>query len=397
MSPRLPPVGNEIRGEPIKARAMPEEGVPDFDEKRQVMAKRYQRRNLLLSFSALILFALIVFASLPSGLSRDLEAWASSATRTAWATVALYVTVAYLSLAALALPLRISARMFDLKFGLSRQSWRSWILDRMKANALGFLFTLLAVEVLYWTIRTFGGLWWLSFWALATGFTILSSYLAPVLLLPLFYRVMKVDDPSIAERLQKLAERAGIRAVGVYNFASSPKTERGMAALAGLGRTRRILLSDHILQRHTAEEVEGILAHELAHHIQRDPLLYLVLSAALSLLGLYLTDLFLRLTMPSFGFTSLSAVSTLPLFVLFAIIFNTAVGPLGRYVSRRREARADLVAAELCQNPRALASALVKLHDQNLSDASPHSLVEALLYTHPSGRRRVDFLLSRLA
>jgi STE24 endopeptidase len=365
-----------------------------FDEERQTMARRYQRRTILLGLSALALLVFVALASLVLRLTHGLEAWAASLSPSPWAVVALYVVVAYLLLSLLALPIRAAARMSDLKFNLTRQSWPSWALDRLKAMAIGLAITLLVVETLYWTIRTFGDLWWPVFWALATLFTVLGGYLAPVIFLPLFYRVRRLEDESLVERLTELARRAGIHTIGVYEFASSPKTERGTAALAGLGRTKRILLSDHILRDYTPEEVEGILAHELAHHVQRDTQLYLLLSTAVSFLGLYLADLFLRRTMPAFGFSTMSEVSTLPLLVLFAMAFNAAIGPLSRYISRRREARADMLGAELCENPRALASALVKLHNQNLAYASPHPLVEALFYTHPSGRRRVSTLLS---
>ncbi|MFQ5837410.1 MAG: M48 family metalloprotease [Thermoplasmata archaeon] len=366
----------------------------EFDEDRQVMAKEYQRRAIVLTLLGLALFSLAAFAALPSALSLRLESWALSFSGSPWIVVALYVTPAYLLLTLLALPLRIIGRRSDLRFKLTKQSWHSWALDRLKSAAFGLLFTLVLAEALYWSIRGFGSLWWLVFWGLATAFAIATGYLAPVILLPLFYKVRKVENASLVERLHELAGRAGIRALGVYEFDSSAKTERGTAGLAGLGATRRILLSDHILRNYSAREVEGILAHELGHHMQRDTAIYLLLTASLSLLALFLSDIFVRSTAPLFGISSISQVSTLPLFALFTVAFYTATGPLTRYVSRKREARADMIGAKLCGDPASLASALVKLHDQNLADATPHPLIEALFYTHPAGRRRVRALLS---
>ncbi len=298
-------------------------------------------------------------------------------------------------LQALALPLRAAGRASDLRYGLSRQPWTAWAADRGKAFVLGLGVALFGAEVLYWTIRSFGVLWWLPFWGIALAFTAVTTYVAPVLLLPLFYRVRRVEDPEIRERVRRLASQAGIPVLDVHEFVSSAKTERGTAALAGLGRTRRVLLSDHILERYTPQEVEGILAHEMAHHVHRDALRYFLLSAALSLLALFLADLFVRAAVPAVGIAGMEQVATLPLFLLFGTLFFTGVGPLTGALSRRREARADRVGAALCGDPRSLATALVKLHDQNLSNAAPSRAVEVLFYSHPSGSRRVRWLLKQ--
>ncbi len=369
-------------------------GRPEFDEERQALARGYQRDAILLGLLGTILFALIAFASLPTGISSLLEAWATSVSGNPWIVIALYVVAAYLSLVLLSLPVRIAGRRSELKYRLTKQTWPSWTADRVKSLSLGLAFAIVSVEALYWSIRNFGALWWLVIWLIGVGVTVIAGYVAPVLLLPLFYKVGKVEDADLNDRLLGLARRAGVKVIGIYQFRSSPKTERGTAALAGLGRTRRVLLSDHILKHYTIEEIEGILAHELAHHVQRDPALQTLLSSSFSLLALFLADLFVRAAMTSFGIPSLSQVSNLPLFALFGVLFFTATGPLSRYVSRRREARADRTGASLSGNPEGLVSALIKLHDQNLSLASPSPLVEALFYSHPSGRRRVEDLLS---
>ncbi|MFQ6013183.1 MAG: M48 family metalloprotease [Thermoplasmata archaeon] len=369
------------------------EGGLTFDPERQALARRREGEALRLGLSGFALFLLLVFLTLPSGLTLRLEGWALSLTRNPWAVVALYVVVGYLTLTALALPLRVVGRRSDVRYGMSRQSWSSWALDRGKATLLGLLFALAAVGALYWTLRNFGTFWWLVFWLLSLAFTLLAGILGPVVLLPLFYRVEEIRDGGMQARLQALSRRAGVRALGVYEFRSSAKTERGAAAVAGWGRTRRILLSDHILREYAPEEVEGILAHELAHHVQRDPARFLLLSAVLSLLALWGMNRFVQATMGVFAIASLAQVANLPLFVLFGGLFYAATGPLSRSFSRWREGLADQKAAELSRNPEALARALVKLHDQNLSVADPHPWVERLFYTHPRGTRRLRNLL----
>lgn len=349
---------------------------------------------MVLGLLSLGLLTLVAYLAMQTGLSSSLERWAHSLRGSPWVPVAAYVLVAYLTLNLLSLPVRVAGRLSNIRYDLTKQSWTSWTLDRLKALALGLLFSLLTVEALYWAIRNFGQLWWLVVWALALGLTLIMGYLAPVVLLPLFYRVRRIDDPDLDERARSLAGKANIDLIGVYEFKSSPKTERGTAALAGLGGTRRVLLSDHILKHYSLDEVEGILAHEFAHHLQRDSGLQLATSAALSFVGLYLADVFVRATMTYFGVSDLSLVATLPLFALFGTLFYTAVNPATHSLSRLREARADRLGSQLSGKPLALASALIKLHDQNLSDASPPRYLEALFYTHPAGRKRVDALLT---
>ncbi len=367
---------------------------PSFDEERQRLAKRYQQQAVLQGLAGLALFSALAFLVLPSGVSLRLESWTRLVSENSWVIVGIYVLVAYLSLSLLSLPLRVIGRRSDLRYGLTKESWTSWAAGRLRSLALSLLLTVASVEVLYWSIRSFGSLWWLVLWVAGVGITVVAGYLSPIVLLPLFYKVRKVVDGGLVEKLKALALKAGVQVIGVYEFESSPKTERGTAALAGMGRTRRILLSDHMLKGYSDDEVEGILAHELAHHVQRDTAVYFLLSASASLLALLLCDLFVRNTMPYFGISSLSQVSNLPLFALFGVLFYTATGPVSRWVSRRREARADRLGAKLCGNSRGLASALVKLHNQNLSDASPNLLMELFFYTHPPGRKRLEALRS---
>ncbi len=366
-----------------------------FDPKRQTLARRRLQESLVWGLFGFALFVVAIFLTLPTGLSLRLEGWALSLTANPWGVVALYVLVGYLVLTMLALPLRIVGRGSEMKYGLTRQTWPSWALDRLKATLLGLFFAILAIEALYWTVRNFGEYWWVVLWVLAIGFSLLVGFLGPVVLLPLFYRVTELRDPDLRERLQGLSTKAGVRAIGVYEFRSSAKTERGTAAVAGLGRTRRILLSDHILREYEAQEVEGILAHELAHHAHRDVARSLLLSASLSIVALLLMDRLVLATMGIYGIASLEQVANLPLFILFGSLFYTLTGPLSRAFSRRREALADQRGAKLSGDPEAMARALVKLHDRSLGLADPHPWIERLFYSHPSGSRRVRSLLAQ--
>lgn len=173
------------------------------------------------------------------------------------------------------------------RFGLSTQTGRGWALDRLKAWGVSALVGLPLIAGLYGAFRRWPQTWWLpvgAFWVL---FAVLMTQLAPVLLAPLFYRFRPLEDPELLSRFTRLAERAGVRVRGVFLVDMSRRTRAANAGLMGLGPTRRIVIGDTMLQRYAPEEIEAILAHELAHHLHRDIPLGLALESLIGLAGFF--------------------------------------------------------------------------------------------------------------
>jgi STE24 endopeptidase len=170
----------------------------------------------------------------------------------------------------------------------------------------------------------------------------------------------------------------------------SAKTTRAIGGLAGIGRTRRIILSDTLINRYSPDEVESVIAHELAHHVNRDMARLAAAGAAGSLVGLLAVDRMLRASVGPLGLAGIHDVAGLPLIGLAVAAMSTLFGPFVNFLSRRREAKADEFAVRMTGNPEAFRSTMVKIHDQNLGVADPHPLMEFLFHDHPSGRRRVE-------
>jgi STE24 endopeptidase len=215
------------------------------------------------------------------------------------------------------------------------------------------------------------------------------AQLAPVLLLPLFYRFTPLDRPALVDRLVSLAQRAGARVVGVFEWRLSDRTRKANAALTGIGRTRRIILSDTLLAEHSDDEIEVILAHELAHHVFHDIWSGLALETVLITVGFFLADRILTLFSTSFGLQGKTDVAALPLLVLTAGAVSLALLPLFNAYSRSHERRADRYALEMTRNVPAFISAMKRLAAQNLAEDQPSRLVEILFYTHPPIGARV--------
>jgi STE24 endopeptidase len=245
------------------------------------------------------------------------------------------------------------------------------------------------LEALYLLLNTWPEWWWPAMAALLWLFIVAMTWLAPLVLMPLFYRIRPLDDPELAGRLRRLAERAGARVQGVYVMDMSSRTTTANAMLAGLGRTRRIILGDTLLADYSPEEIETVLAHELAHHVHNDLPLGLAAQGVVIAAGMWLASVLLTWGVAAFGFRGVGDVAALPLFVATMGIFGLVTMPPANWLSRSRERAADRYALETTGNTRAFRSVMLKLAGQNLADADPPGWVRVLFYSHPPIGERV--------
>ena len=368
---------------------MPE---PELDPQRQEKASEYARLRRYLFFVDLILGAVFLLVILFSGLSSGLR---NLLDFPLLARVALYFLVLILSYGALTFPLNIySGFMLPHRYGLSNQSLRSWFADELKGLLLALTLGMALLVVIYLFLDAFPGTWWLLAFALVVLVSVILTRLAPVLILPLFFKVVPLSDTDLRERLLRLAERSQTKIKNVFQINFSSKTSAGNAMLTGWGGTRRIILSDTMLQRYTPDEIEVVMAHELGHHRNGDIPRLIVVQSALMLLGFYLVNLVLNRAVTGLGLEGISDVAAFPLFVLVLAAFTLILSPLSNAYSRRVEEAADNYALAATANPEAFAAMLTKLTDQNLSESQPSKWVEVLFYDHPTYYRRLE--LARL-
>lgn len=277
------------------------------------------------------------------------------------------------------------------RYALSAQTLAHWVRDHLKAMGLAAAFTMLAASIVYgalaWSPR-----WW---WALSAACFALASVvlvrLAPVVLLPLFYAFKPLDRPSLAARLLALAERANTSIAGVFEWSLSGHTRKANAALAGMGRTRRILLSDTLLADYSDEEIEVVLAHELAHHVHHDLWRAVALQTAALFAGFLLAHGVLGTLGARAGLADPADPGGVPLLMLTAGVWSALLTPVANGLSRMHERRADRYALEATRNAAAFVSAMRRLAQQNLAEDRPSRLVQWLFYSHPPIRERIQF------
>jgi STE24 endopeptidase len=363
-----------------------------LDPGKQEQAKEYARIRRRLMLGDLALAGVYASIWLATGWSIDLRNNLLSLTTNEWLVVAGFVFVFGGIYFVIDLPLGYySGFILPHRYDLSTQSLKGWVGDQVKGLLVGGVLGLVVIEIVFFVLRISPGLWWLWAGLILLFFNIILANLAPVLLMPLFFKFVPLEEEhaDLVMRLINLTDQAGTRVRGVYKFDMSRRTKAANAAIAGLGNTRRIILGDTLINEFTSDEIETVLAHELGHQVHRDIPIGILVDSVITLGGLYLASLVLEWGVVVFGFESISDVAAMPLLALVVGVYGLVTMPLENAYSRQRERRADEYALKLTGKGTAYASALTRLANQNLADADPEAWVEILLYSHPALNKRI--------
>jgi STE24 endopeptidase len=289
----------------------------------------------------------------------------------------------------LTLPLTwLRAYWLPRRHGLLHQSLAGWARDRLKAAGLGGGLGLVVIEIVYGLMAATPW-WWAIAAAVLTALQVALAVVFPVWLMPMFYRLTPLADADLRDRLVRLVRAGGVRAVGVWVADQSRKSRTANAALAGLGRTRRIILFDTLVTQFGGDEIEAVLAHELGHHVHHDAWRGLAAHALLTTLGLWLADVVLRANAARLHLDGVADPGGLPWLALVLGALGLASAPLVNAFSRWMERAADDYALGLTRDHGSFVRAMERLATLNLAERRPHRLKEALFYSHPSIDRRV--------
>ncbi len=284
-----------------------------------------------------------------------------------------------------------SGYVVEKRFALSTLSFGGWLWRYAKRNGLATALGAALVLGLFWLIWTTHGWWWLAAAAAFFAVSIVFGQLLPVLILPLFYKIEKLDAPELAERIGRLAAGTGLSIEGVYRMALSDETVKANAMLAGLGRTRRVLLGDTLLAGFSPDEIEVIFAHEIGHHVFRHIRKMILAGLVQSAVGFWICDRVLAIVAGHGGALDYAAlpVWTLPWIMLILTAFFLLVEPLENWISRRRERQCDRYALVRTGLKAAYLSAFRKLARINKDDPEPHPLEVFLFHSHPPIAQRL--------
>ncbi len=319
-----------------------------------------------------------------------LAAWCRHLAINPWVHVPLYTAVILLAAKLLFLPLSFFTDYWlEHRYELSNETVAGWIKDQCKSLALNLLLGIIALEVIYFLLRQAGPWWWVGAGLFFLLFGVVLSTLYPVLILPMFYKLAPLEDPSLNQRLTALAQRVGARVIGVYRMKMSEKTKKANAAFAGLGRTKRVILGDTLIDEFAEDEIEVVMAHEMAHYQHGDLWKMILWGSMTTFMGFAICDLGFVFGLERFGFSDRADIGAFPLLALCLLGFGLVVMPINNAFSRWREWKADHKALALTGNRDGFIRAMRKLANQNLADLAPHPFIEFLLHDHPSLARRI--------
>lgn len=369
----------------------------ELDAERQRKAKEYARIRRRLSFVSIGIgvagILIFLFTNLGIWLRDQLQAlsWQPIAGWFPW-QILVYFLILMLGYEIITAPIGYySGFILPHRYGLSTMTLKGWLGDLFKGLVLGLVLESLAIELVYVLLASQPETWWLWVALVLLFFSVVMANLAPVLILPLFYKFTALPEGDLTKRLLALAERAHTRVRGVFTMQLSSKTTAANAALMGLGNTRRIVLGDTMLDRYTPDEIEVVLAHELGHHVHRDIWKLIVSQSILTLGGLYLVNVVLHWTVETQHFyLGLADAATIPLVLALIGAFGLIVMPISNGYSRAIEYQADEYALQTTQMVGPFKSAMTRLANQNLADAEPSPIIEFLFHDHPSIRKRLQ-------
>ncbi len=356
----------------------------------ELKEKAYNRIKIRLNIAGMVIdLGLLVLLAF-SGLALFIASH-STVTGNDYVNFLVFVFLCGLLFSVISIPMDFyGGYVVEHRFGLSNQTVAGWVKENLKGTALNIVIGVPVALAFYWFIRSTGNLWWFWFGIFVFVLSVLLARLAPVLIFPLFYKFKELDSGEIRERVEKILADVNIKIKGIFSFNMSKDTKKANAGFTGLGKTKRIILSDTLLENFSVDEIAVVFAHEAGHYKYRHIVKNIIFSTIVIFVSFYLCGLSYEWTVSKMGFTALHDLAALPVLMLYLSLFGLLLMPLTNSISRRYEYQADAYALKTTGNIEAFVSTMEKLAAINLADKEPHPVVEFFFYSHPSIKRRIE-------
>jgi STE24 endopeptidase len=361
-----------------------------------VLSEEYSRIRNLLFFLSTPFEWLLYFFILLTGLSKVFKNWALQSAKYKLLITPIYLF--WLSLCAylVTFPLSYISYKFSKTYHISIQTFPSWMKDELIDFWINYGTWLIIVPVLYWLMRKSPKRWWLYGWLLSVPFTLFMMFLQPVIIDPLYNDFYPLKNKELETKILALAEKANIPAEHVFEVNMAEETNAMNAYVSGIGSNARIVLWDTTLNKLKDDQILFIMAHEMAHYVEKHIYWGIAAYLALSLLGLYLTHRLMNWATGRWGkelkITDIKDIRSLPLFFMILSMLLFAASPFSNLFSRYQETRADRYAIQMTKNPDAAISSFQELTRTGLSQVNPPLLVKIFRYTHPPMLDRISRL-----
>lgn len=371
--------------------------IQRFDISKRKIAKKYFKTHFKLNITYSVLYIAILIAFLVSGASLELKKVISSYVEKNWLIITIYFSLVLILFDFITLPTNFHTNfLVEHRFKLSNQSISTWFLENIKKTIVSLIIGLILIHITYYFLENYENFWWIYTSVIFIFWEVLLSYLAPVILIPIFYKLTSLENETLKNKLINLCQSVNTQVKDVYKINLGKDTKKVNAGLTGIGNTRCIILSDTLLEEFTSEEIEVIFSHELGHHYHKHIWKLIGMEIIATFICLYFVNISLGYFSPLLSISKISNIANLPLLVLSFIAVFFFLQPLKNAFSRYLEKKADKFALKNSENPSSFISSMIKLGDKNLSEIKVSPLIEIYFYSHPSLLKRLKMGFSYL-
>ncbi len=277
------------------------------------------------------------------------------------------------------------------RYGFNTMTWRLWVTDMVKSLLISTILMGLLISIGLLLIHKSPDLWWLWVWSFFLFFGIFMMYISPYVIEPLFHKFTPIEDEELESGIRALMEKAGIKVSRVFRMDASKRTKHTNAYFTGIGKVKRIVLYDTLIEKMDRAEVISVLAHEAGHWKKKHILKHIAATEVIALITIYISYKLIQgnFLIDLFNISESSFYAKLVVLGFIGSVVSFPFGPVFHYFSRRHEKEADRYSYELTGDADSMISALVKLSKDNLSNLHPHPLYALFHYSHPPVLKRI--------
>ncbi len=371
---------------------LPEEFVGYYDAEKYQQAQNYLKENTRFGIITDSLFTPVTVAFILLGGFNYVDQLARSCNLGSIPTGLIFSGILLFVSQLLHLPFSAYATfVIEEKYGFNRTTLKTFILDILKGWLLTALIGGAVFSMVLWFFEKTGTWAWLYCWAAVTGIQLFLTFIAPVVIMPLFNKFVPLEEGELKTAIESYARSRGFKMKGVFTMDASKRSTKSNAFFTGFGKFRRIVLFDTLIEKHTVDELVSVLAHEMGHYKKKHVIQSILISIITTGLMFFILSLFLhnKGLFAAFKMKETSIYASLLFFGFLYAPIEMMLSLVGSMLSRKNEYAADGYAVTTYGNPESMITALKKLSVDNLSNLTPHPLKVFISYSHPPVLQRI--------
>lgn len=355
-------------------------------------AKKYNRTKIRLNIINLILNFVLIGALLLTPLARLIEQKIYDFTSNDYLAFSIFLFCIGLLNSIYSLPIDFySSFILEHRYNLSNQKLSDWIIEKIKGSLVSIIIFYPLALIFYYLLKNYE-LWWLILGIVVFVFSILLARIAPTLIFPIFYKFSPIENEDLKVKLSDLCKKFGVNFEGIYTFNMSKTTKKANAGFTGIFKSKRIILSDTLIENFNDNEILTVFAHELGHYKKKHIVKNIFIGLITTFLTFYFANYFYQIFLMRMDFNSQYQISALPLLLFILFLLSLILMPITNFISRKFEYEADEFAVKSTGDKSSFISSLQKLTKINLADESPNPVIEFLFHSHPSIKKRIERL-----